>query len=152
MPIRRALADDADALTTLAHAAKSHWGYPKRWIEIWKDDLTFTPDFIRTHPVFVFTEGDNVLGCYALLLDGEKGIIEHFWIHPLAMGRGLGRTLFDHATAQATTLGATWLEIDSDPQAEGFYLHMGARRIGEHSYQLEGQPRVLPRLALDLPV
>jgi GNAT superfamily N-acetyltransferase len=150
MPIRRAHTDDAEVLTALAHAAKSHWGYPERWIEIWKDDLTFTPDFIRAHPVFVATENDTLLGCYALTLDGEKGIIEHFWIHPSAMGRGLGRTLFGHATAQATTLGATWLEIDSDPQAESFYQRMGARRIGEHVYQLEGQPRVLPRLAFDL--
>ncbi|HMB91306.1 MAG TPA: GNAT family N-acetyltransferase [Rhodothermales bacterium] len=150
MLIRRAHIDDADALTALAHAAKSHWGYPPRWIEIWKDDLTFTPDFIRAHPVFVATERDTILGCYALMLDGDKGIVEHFWVHPSAMGKGLGRTLFDHASTQAAAHGATWLEIDTDPQAEGFYLHLGARRIGEYVYQLEGQPRVLPRLAVDL--
>jgi len=47
-------------------------------------------------------------------------------------------------------LGDTILKIDSDPNAEGFYQGMGARRIGEVLSEIEGKPHVLPRPALDL--
>jgi hypothetical protein len=40
--------------------------------------------------------------------------------------------------------------IEADPNAEGFYLRMGARRTGEVVYQLDGRERVLPLMALDL--
>jgi hypothetical protein len=34
--------------------------------------------------------------------------------------------------------------------AEGFYLHLGARRVGEVPADMDRQPRVLPLLELDL--
>jgi len=43
------------------------------------------------------------------------------------------------------------LEISADPNAEGFYERMGATRIGEVRSEIEGQPRVLPRMALVIP-
>ena len=42
------------------------------------------------------------------------------------------------------------MEIEADPNAEGFYLRMGARRVGENVYEIEGQRRVLPLMQLDL--
>ncbi|MCL4530843.1 MAG: hypothetical protein M1485_06230 [Chloroflexi bacterium] len=44
--IRRALPEEADALTEIAIAAKRHWGYPERWIEIWMPSPT-RRDFMR---------------------------------------------------------------------------------------------------------
>ena len=44
----------------------------------------------------------------------------------------------------AAALGVTALSIESDPHAEGFYLRLGARRIGEVPSTLPG--RVLPLL------
>ena len=41
------------------------------------------------------------------------------------------------------------MEIESDPNAEGFYKHMGAVRIGVVRSEIEGQPRVLPRMTVD---
>jgi hypothetical protein len=42
------------------------------------------------------------------------------------------------------------VRIEADPNAEGFYRRMGARRVGEISYELDGRKRVLPLLAMDL--
>ena len=36
------------------------------------------------------------------------------------------------------------------PNAEGFYLRMGARRVGGVPADVEGTPRALPKLILDL--
>ncbi len=40
--------------------------------------------------------------------------------------------------------GAQRIEIESDPNAEGFYQKMGAETVGEVTYELEGLPRSLP--------
>jgi hypothetical protein len=58
--------------------------------------------------------------------------------------------LLIHAIETATFLDAAALEISSDPNAEGFYKRMGAKRIGEITSEIEGQPRTLPHLSIDL--
>jgi GNAT superfamily N-acetyltransferase len=60
-----------------------------------------------------------------------QGTLEDLWVDPVAIGSGVGRRLFDHAVVTAAGLGLTSLLIESDPNAEGFYLAMGAERIGE---------------------
>ena len=148
--IRRAVPDDADALTHIAFAAKGHWGYPERWMERWREGLIITPDFIRHNEVHVATVEGEPAGFYALVGRGQRRELEHLWVLPERMGVGLGRALFDHALNRAAALGAEKLGIEADPNAEGFYLRMGATRVGEIVYELDGGERVLPLLALDL--
>jgi hypothetical protein len=50
----------------------------------------------------------------------------------------------------AQTLGAEELLIESDPYAEGFYLHMGAQRIGQTMSRVTGTERIVPLLRLSL--
>ncbi|HEX2076888.1 MAG TPA: GNAT family N-acetyltransferase [Longimicrobium sp.] len=144
--IRRARAGEAVALTEIAHAAKRHRGYPEAWIARWRDALTVTPAYIRDHAVFVAAEGESPRGFYALSIDGSDAVLDHLWIAPERMGRGMGRALFRHAVRTAGAYGAARLEIDSDPHAEEFYRRMGARRIGEVPADVDGVRRVLPRL------
>jgi ribosomal protein S18 acetylase RimI-like enzyme len=149
--IRRARTDEAAALTAIAHAAKRHWGYPEAWIAHWRDALTLTPAFIRDHAVFVAADaGDQPRGFYALSIDGADAVLEHLWIDPESMGRGLGRALLSHAVETARAGGAARLEIDADPHAEPFYRRMGARRIGEVRADVDDVRRVLPRLEIRL--
>lgn len=150
--IVRARPDDADTLTAIAFAAKRHWGYPLRWLEAWRDELTIRPEFIasQAQAVYAAQYRGKVAGFYALTCANRQAALEHLWVLPEAMGQGIGRALFEHAVQQARGFGAMTLEITADPNAEGFYLRMGARRVGERTYQLEGQPRRLPLLVLDI--
>jgi GNAT superfamily N-acetyltransferase len=70
------------------------------------------------------------------------------WVLPDWIGRGAGRALLCHAIEHLRADGARTLRIESDPYAEGFYVHMGARRVGEAPSTPEG--RTLPVLLLDL--
>ncbi|HYG61179.1 MAG TPA: GNAT family N-acetyltransferase [Thermoanaerobaculia bacterium] len=153
MKIRRASIADAEELTQVAHESKSHWGYPPRWIELWRDDLTITPEVIAGNELYLAEEDGTVLGFFGLIA-GEGGgpvwTLEHFWVLPAAMGKGVGRTLFERARELAAGAGAAVLEIDADPNAAPFYERMGARRVGEVRSEIEGQPRVRPLLHLDL--
>lgn len=148
MKIERADPDDHLRLTEIAHASKRHWGYPERWIEIWREDLTLTAELIRDHPVYAAWVDGEIVGCYALAT-GEAGdphqwSLEHMWVDPKAIGRGVGGALFDHLVEIARAGGATSILILSDPNAVGFYEHVGAEHVGDHVGELEGRPRILP--------
>lgn len=154
LEIRPAVREDAEALTALAHVSKSHWDYPGHWIAAWKEQLTFTPDFVATHAVFLVEHPDGPgltpAACYALTQDPPEEAsaleLQHFWLDPGQIGRGLGRRLFDHAVAEAKTRGASALWIDADPHAEPFYLHMGAARVSATRADMDGVRRELPRM------
>ncbi len=148
--IRRAIPKEAVALTEIAHAAKRHWKYPEDWIQRWKDDLTITPEFILNNEVFIAASDDEIAGCCALVVNGSLAEIEHMWLKPEHMGAGIGRALFEHAKRRAEECGATILELSADPNAEGFYERMGATRISEVRADMDSQPRVLPRMRIDL--
>jgi GNAT superfamily N-acetyltransferase len=138
-------------LTEIAHAAKRHWGYPEHWIVLWREALTITPGFVSANEVYVAKQGVETVGFYALLIGAGRAVLEHMWVDPGCIGSGVGRRLFDHAVRTASSFGVAEIEIESDPNAEGFYRRMGARRTGEALSVLEGQPRALPLLVLELP-
>jgi GNAT superfamily N-acetyltransferase len=151
MKILRATPGDAGTLTGISFAAKRYWGYPERWIAQWEEALTITPDFVRRNEVYVAIVEGKPVGFYALAGQGDKIELEHLWVSPEHIGTGVGRALFDHAVRRAGSLGAEVLGIEADPNAEGFYRRMGARRVGETSYPIDDQRRVLPLLVVDTP-
>jgi len=150
MQILRAKSDDAAKLTEIAFAAKRQWGYPERWVESWRDLLTITPEFIVGHETHEAMVDARIVGFYALGSKKSRLDLLHLWVLPDWMGRGVGRSLFQHALDRAKALGFQELEIESDPNAEGFYKRMGARRVGANLKQLDGQPRELPILIYEM--
>jgi GNAT superfamily N-acetyltransferase len=150
MQIVRAKPEDADTLTEIAHAAKRHWRYPERWIESWREILTIRPEFIAENVAYAAIEEDRAVGFYLLTTEVDGLHLDHLWIAPHAMGRGFGRALFEHAVRQTRSLGHRILKIEADPNAEGFYARMGARRVGEAVTEVDGQRRELPLLFYEL--
>jgi GNAT superfamily N-acetyltransferase len=150
--ISRAAPSEAEVQSGLALAGKRHWGYPEPWLEAWRELLTITPDDLAAHVVSCAEDGNGrVVGFYALERDGGRCRLEHLWLAPSLIGGGLGRQLFEHAVQAAQELGAAELLIEADPNAEGFYLHMGAQRVGETVARVTGAERVMPQLWYALP-
>ncbi|MGH7898891.1 MAG: GNAT family N-acetyltransferase, partial [Candidatus Binatia bacterium] len=135
-------------LTRVAFAAKRHWSYPESWIRSWRADLRILPHFIARHPVYCAVVRERRIGFYALSGAGHEFELEHMWVRPDCIGRGIGRSLFQHATATVRAAGGNRVTIASDPNAEPFYLAMGARRIGTVPSTPEG--RRIPLLRLDV--
>ena len=130
--IRRALPSEAGDLSELALRSKGHWGYDANFLAACRDDLALSPDDIATSEVYVHDEGGAALGYYRLLLQDEgPAELDALFVEPAAMGHGVGKRLWRHAVATATALGCTEIVLQSDPQAEGFYLAMGAERTGD---------------------
>lgn len=145
--VRPATDDDADALTAIARRAKASWGYPRAWLAEWEPQLTVTPASIARDATFVATGGDVTLGFGALSPDGE---VEHLWVDPDRQTRGVGRALFARLVEEARRRGLRRVEIDSDPNAIGFYERLGCRLVGSTRADVAGRPRSLPRMAYDV--
>jgi GNAT superfamily N-acetyltransferase len=150
MNIVRAKPEDAGVLTEIAHAAKRHWGYPERWIQGWRDILTMRPELIAANVTYAAMENNRVVGFYLLTIESDGLHLDHLWIAPAAMGRGIGRALFKHAIEQARGLGFQAIKIEADPNAEGFYQRMGAKRVGVNVTEIEGERRELPLLIYEI--
>lgn len=141
--LRAARPDEGPVLSAIARASKAHWGYPKAWLDAWRDELTIDASLIERLRVTVAEQAEP-MGFSALTVDGERAELEHLWVLPDAIGHGLGRRLFHDAVDAAADAGARRLVIVSDPNAAPFYERMGARKTGEERSELFGQPRVLP--------
>jgi GNAT superfamily N-acetyltransferase len=146
MQIIRAKPEDADVLTQIAIRAKRHWNYPESWIENWRGDLAVGMECILKHEVHSAIVNGQIVGFYTLAAEGDKLRLEDLWVLPEMMGQGVGRHLFMHALKRAKDRGFGALEIESDPNAEGFYLRMGAYRVGLRIRELTMQRRELPLL------
>ena len=148
--IRLARPSEAGVLSELALRSKGHWGYDATFLAACHDDLTLSPEDIATTVVYVQDEGDGALGYYRLLLqDDSVAELDALFVEPTAIGQGVGRRLWQHAVATARELECTEIVLQSDPQAEGFYLAMGAQRAGEsESTVIPG--RMLPLLRFRL--
>ena len=72
--------------------------------------------------------------------------LDNLWVSPRSMRRGVGKALLAHALEVAFRAGATWVTVDSEPNAEPFYLSLGATRCGQIPAPIPRQPnRVRPR-------
>lgn len=151
--IRRALPTDSVRLSGLAMRSKAHWGYPAAQLEEWRPGLTVTPDMIATHLVHVAVADGEALGFSMLVPEAGAPRLQHLWVDPAVIGQGVGRALLRHAAAVASGLGADRLLVEADPHAEGFYLALGACRVGDRPAPIPGQPdRRLPELVLATPL
>ena len=65
--IERARSEQAVRLTQIASAAKSYWGYPAAWIDLWHNQLNITAQYISQQEVYVVLDNEAVIvGFYAL--------------------------------------------------------------------------------------
>lgn len=144
--IRRAVSTDSERATELARLAKAHWGYPAEWLASWRDDLAITAEDIKKHRTFVASLDDRIVGV-CQLQEGEVGaMLEHVWVDPSAHGKGVGRALVEHAKSEARGV----IAVVADPNAERFYLKLGATRVGDVPAPMPGAPmRKLPLLEFD---
>jgi GNAT superfamily N-acetyltransferase len=148
--ITRATPDLAESLTQIALAAKRHWGYPDAWIQLWSPSLTITPEFIEAHETFVAWMDEQPVGFGAISHESEVASVEHLWVAPAYIGKGIGSALFEYILSRCKELGVQVLKIESDPNAQGFYERMGAKKVGEARGEVDGHPRVLPLLEVTL--
>ena len=150
LQVRPARPDEADVLSHIAFSAKAYWGYPENWMQIWKPQLTFSPEYFEERDAWVMDLDDSPIAFYTLEEKNDKAWIENLWVLPEYMGQGIGKQLFFHAVSRSRLKGHLILQLEADPNAVGFYEKMGMYKIGEQKSDIEGQPRILPIMEIIL--
>jgi GNAT superfamily N-acetyltransferase len=148
--IHRVTGSQAGELSRIAFAAKAHWDYPERWMDLWRPQLTFSADYFEQNESWAAMDGTEPVAFYTLQENNGKAWLENLWVLPEYMGKGVGAALFRHAADLARQRGYKKLQLEADPNATGFYIKMGMQPIGERRYELEGQWRILPIMELEL--
>ena len=148
MRFRKARLDEAESLTRLVMVAKAHWGYSDEQLEAWRPSLAVTAEQLSSQPAFVL-EADGVVGFYSLRVVDDTCQLDNLWVAPSEVGHGHGWKLLAHAVNVVRNMGLREIQIDADPNAEGFYVHCGAIIVGAVRAPIEGQPdRTRPQLQL----
>ncbi|MET7364718.1 GNAT family N-acetyltransferase [Streptomyces sp. NPDC005566] len=141
--------EEAAALTGPALRSKGHWDYDEEFPAACRGELTVRPADVGPRRTQVAEEDGRILGFTTLDGDPPEGALGMMFVEPDTIGRGVGRTLFERTMTQARRLGFAALTIDADPNAEPFYVAMGAVRIGATpSGSIPG--RELPLLRFEL--
>ena len=114
----------------MALESKRSWGYDDDFIELCRAELTVSKEDVETGMLFVAEdEMGHVLGFY-LLAEYPRPELEMLFVSPDAIGRGIGKVLFEDALSIARSRGWSSLVIESDPFAASFYEHLGADLVG----------------------
>ena len=149
MTVREARPDEAAAISELAIRAKAHWGYDDAFMAACRAELTWSPEEVRQHDVLVWDEEDRLLGATARVGAEPDARLWAVFVDPEVHGRGIGRALLEGLLQRAREAGCRSLSIGADPNAEGFYRAVGARRVGTvPSDTVAG--RTLPLMRFDL--
>lgn len=146
--ISRATPNDAEVLTAIAVSAKRIWNYPEAWIQHWLPQLTISVEYISANEIWVMKDEEIPIAFYALNQDEGSYELDHLWVLPEYIGKGIGKQLLRHAFERCKLLNISVLKIYADPNAESFYEKMGAKKISEHHSDLFGEDRVLPIMVI----
>jgi GNAT superfamily N-acetyltransferase len=152
--IRPARADEAGLLTDLSLRSKAVWGYDAAFLARCRTAMALKAANITAQPHYVaeLDVGDlgwRIAGFYGFEPEVGGVGLDHLFVEPALIGRGVGRALWRHAVATARALSHPALIVVSDPNAEAFYRKMGAQRIGWRGSDLE-PGRKLPVLRFPL--
>jgi len=147
MKIRPAGGAEASELSSLALRSKAHWGYTADELEVFADELTLDPNGLELRSAHVLEDAGTPLGFYTLLEQPAGGLeLEHLFVEPHALRRGIGSRLLRHALRAAGERGFTTISVVSDPNATGFYRAHGAALVEQIPSSIPG--RSIPRLML----
>ncbi len=125
--IQEALPQQADTLSIICQTAKAHWGYTQAQLDGWRDEfLTIRESYIEENSAWVALDGEQIAGFGAIINESDQHILDHLWILPDYIGKGVGKKLFHHIAQIVPQFIFT-----SDPNADGFYRKMGAVKIDE---------------------
>ena len=136
----KATPEDHDLLTQTAMSSKKHWGYADRLMELWREDLTITPEYITRNEVVKVENADGFIGFYGLVHKGDHHWeVDHFWLLPGYIRKGYGTRIFEQILKHIKQRNGRSVSLSSDPNAKGFYDKMGGSVIHREPGKVSGR-------------
>ncbi|MFY1692065.1 GNAT family N-acetyltransferase [Plantactinospora sp. WMMB782] len=111
----------------LQNRSASHWNYPAGYFDWAGDARRIRESYIRENPVYILLDGrGRDVGFYSFTTEDDELLLDRMFVDVDQIGRGHGRTLWEHAVRTALDLGRSDFIIGADPNAAPFYESMGA--------------------------
>ncbi len=159
---RKAEETEAAALTKIGLLSKQYWQDTKEYLPVFEKELTITPYYIRRNAVFIIEtiETKTPVGYFSITeiphdLQSATALIphgfwlEHFYILPEHIKKGVGRQAISFLKSYCKQYGIPFLYLFSDPHAKGFYDKMGAVYLENSFSPIEGRRVPLYRLYME---
>lgn len=149
MKIKKASINDNETLTEITKKSKAYWGYSEEQILKWNNNLTVSKDYIETNCVFKLVNNNKIVGYYSYIIKEEKNVIlDNLFILPEYIGKGLGKYLMTDFLNRMKDEKFKKITLDSEPNAEDFYLKIGFKKIGE--FETSIKTRFMPIMEMSL--
>jgi len=150
--IRKAKATEANSLTELTVNSKAYWGYSEKFMAACIDELVVPKEKLE-NPNFCYMVAEvnnKLLGYYGLEPLSKVEIeLSALFVESSNIGSGIGKALLAHAMNVALDMGGIDLVLQSDPNAEGFYIANGWLLTGKRE-SLSFPGRYLPTFSISL--
>lgn len=130
-------------------------------VEVWESSVRATHDFLKEEDIAYFkplillvylkavdlrcvrNEHQRIIG----FLGAAEAKIEMLFIHPSAMGTGIGKVLVDYAIEK---MHATKVDVnEQNHQAVGFYEHVGFKTTSRSALDSLGKPYPILHMELN---
>jgi GNAT superfamily N-acetyltransferase len=147
--LRDARKSELPSLSELCLRSKAVWGYDDAFMTACRAELTLHPEELRSTSLQLAVRDSTVVGLTQVKVTDTDADLLKLFVEPALLRSGVGRLLFEWATARARGLGAVRMMIEADPGAVPFYERMGARHAGFAPSQSILR-RLLPCMQLDL--
>ena len=147
--IERATEKDQIKLTEITVDGKAYWGFSKKQLAIWKDDLTVSRDYISANETYNLFLDSSIIGYYSFLkMSDDQIILDNLFLFQKYIGQGFGTLLMNDFLERVKKSGFSTIILEAEPNAEDFYKKFGFSTYGFLESKIKG--RLLPKMKLNL--
>ena len=130
MIIKKSTSELHVELTEISFVSKKYWNYSDEWMEIWKDDLTITENFITNNYVYHLENDVNeIVGFYAFVKFDNYIELDSLFVSPEYIGKGFGNLLMTDFLSKVREIDFNYKKLKAEPFAEIFYKKYGFETI-----------------------
>ena len=130
MIIKKSTSELHVKLTEISFVSKKYWNYSDEWMEIWKDDLTITENFITNNYVYHLENDVNeIVGFYAFVKFDNYIELDSLFVSPEYIGKGFGNLLMTDFLSKVREIDFNYKKLKAEPFAEIFYKKYGFETI-----------------------
>lgn len=132
--------EDSKLLSSTAFNSKKNWGYSIDLMNLWKEDLEITEEYIRKNKTVKAFDEKIFLGFFAIKkIDNQNAELDHLWLKPENIKKNYGREIFSYILEYLSSNGIEKMTLIAEPNAIGFYQKMNGIPVGKFQSKVSGR-------------
>ena len=130
MIIKKSTSELHVELTEISFVSKKYWNYSDEWMEIWKNHLTITENFITNNYVYhLENDANEIVGFYAFVKFDNYIELDSLFVSPEYIGKGFGNLLMTDFLSKVREIYFNYKKLKAEPFAEIFYKKYGFETV-----------------------